>query len=77
MVWTIRILKDDRRFAHVANELHAALAVACLLLRRGMVVEEIDGPDGAKVSPEVIQEFCGSDTNPGEWHRARLKFLSH
>ena len=76
MVWTIRVLKDNRRFAHDAQELHAALAVACIFLRSGIVVEEIDGPDGVRVGPEVLREFCGSDAEAGNWRHARLKFLS-
>jgi len=76
MVWTIRILKDDRHFAHVADELQAALAVACIFLRSGIAVEEIEGPDGVRVGPEAIQDFCGGDTGAGHWRRARLKFLS-
>jgi hypothetical protein len=76
MVWTIRVLKDNTRFAHHANELHTALAVACIFLRSGIVVEGIDSPDGVRVGPEVIHEFCGSDAEAGELRRARLKFLS-
>jgi hypothetical protein len=67
MAWTIRIVKDDRRFAHVAAELHAALAVACIFLRNGIVVEEIDGPEGARVGPEAIEEFCGGDADTNRW----------
>lgn len=76
MVWMVRILKDDRQFTHIVDELRTALAVSCVLLRRGIVVKEIDGPDGEKVSPQVIQECCGDDADAGEWRRARLKFLS-
>ena len=76
MVWTIRALRDDRRFAHVAEELHAALAVACVFLRSGIVVEGIDGPGGVTVGLEAVQEFCDSDAEAGKWRRARLKFLA-
>ena len=77
MVWTIRILQDGRHFAHVSGDLRAALSVAAVFLHRGIVVEEIDGPDGERVSPEVIRELCGDDADTGEWWRARLRFLSH
>lgn len=77
MVWTIRIVKDNRRYAHVAKELHAALAVACVFLRNGIEVEEIEGPDGLRVEIETIQEFCDSDAQTGSWRRSRLRFLSH
>ncbi len=76
MVWTIRILKENRRFAYAAEELPAALAVACIFLRSGIAVEEIDGPDGITVGLEAIQEFCGGDAEAGNWRRSRLKFLS-
>jgi hypothetical protein len=76
MVWTIRVVKGNTRYAHVADELHAALAVACIFLRSGIAVEEIDGPDGVRVSPETIQEFCGGDADASAWRRARFKFLS-
>lgn len=76
MVWMVRILKDDRHFTHIVDESHTALAVSCVFLRRGIVVQEIDGPDGEKLSPQVIQEFCGDDADAGEWRRARLKLPS-
>lgn len=77
MVWTIRILKDNKRHIHVAEELQAALAVACIFLRNGIVVEEIKGPDETRVGIEAIQEFCDVDTLSGNWRRTRLRFLSH
>jgi len=77
MVWIIRILKNDRRGAHAVNELHVALAVASICLRNGIVVEEIEGPDGVTVGSETVQELCAIEAEAGHWRRARLKFLSH
>ena len=77
MAWTIRAVSGDTRFAHVAEELQAALAVVRIFLRSGITVEEIDGPDGARVGFEAIQELCGSDASAGSWRRARLRFLAH
>jgi hypothetical protein len=76
MVWTIHIVKDTKRYVHVANELHAALAVACIFLRSGIGVEQIEGPEGEHLGVETIQEFCDADTWAGKWRRSRLKFLS-
>jgi len=77
MVWAIQIIKGGSRFVHIAKELHAALAITCIFLRNGIVVDQIVGPDGVKVGPEAIQELCGSDdVASARWRRARLKFLS-
>ena len=77
MVWVIRVLKNDRRGTHVVDELNVALAVASICLRDGLVVEEIEGPDGITVCSETVRELCAIDPEAGGWRRARLKFLSH
>jgi len=76
MVWTIHIVKSGLRFSHIADELHAALAVACIFIRNGIAVDEIDGPDGEKIGAETIQELCADNSRATKWRRARLKFLS-
>ena len=75
--WTVRVRKGNRDYAHAANELRVALAVACGLLRSGIAVERIDGPEGETVGIETIQEFCANETRAGNWRRAQLRFLSH
>lgn len=75
MVWTIHIVKDGERYVHVANELHAALAVASVFLRSGIGVEQIEGPDGQRLGIETIKEFCDCDTEPGNRRQGRLRVL--
>ena len=59
MPWTVHIRKGDQRFRHAAAELHRALAVACLLLRDGIEVERIEGPDGLEIDVEAVRPLCG------------------
>ena len=59
MTWTIQIRKGSERYGHVTEELYAALAVAARLLRDGIEVERIDGPQDAQLSIGVIRELTG------------------
>lgn len=59
MTWTIHIRRGVKRYAHVTEELNAALATASLLLRDGVKVEGIEGPHGARLSVDVIRELGG------------------
>lgn len=58
VAWTIHIRKDERRFQHEAFGLSDALAVACLLMRDGIEVERIEGPDGMRITADAIRPLC-------------------
>jgi hypothetical protein len=60
MWWKIHILRDGQAFHHEAHSLEAALAVACLLLRDGIGVDRIEGPDGLAISAEALRPLCES-----------------
>ena len=57
-MWTIDIRKDGQQFQHVAHDLRSALAVACLMLRDGIAVERVVGPEGAEISAETLRSLC-------------------
>jgi len=57
MSWAILIRKNGKCFQHTTEELHAALAVAYLLLRNGMQVDWIEGTDGLRISTDAIHEI--------------------
>lgn len=58
MVWVIHVREDKRRFEYVNHELHSAIAIACLLLRDGINVESIEGPDGMRLDVDAIRPMC-------------------
>jgi hypothetical protein len=72
MTWVIHIRRGTKRFEYTAEELHAALAVASLLLRDGIGVERIDGPDGLQLSVDVIRQVTGVVGLSLERHMMRL-----
>lgn len=72
MTSVIHIRRGTKRFEYTAEELHAALAVASLLLRDGIGVERIDGPDGLQVSVDVIRQVTGVVGLSLERHMMRL-----
>jgi hypothetical protein len=72
MTWVIHIRRGTKRFEYTAEELHAALAVASLLLRDGIGVEQIDGPDGLQLSVDVIRQVTGVVGLSLERHMMRL-----
>jgi hypothetical protein len=59
VTWTIHIRRNDTHFEHVAQELSSAIAVACLLLRDGIDVDAITGPDGFYLDNDAIRPLCG------------------
>jgi hypothetical protein len=59
MAWIIHIRRGDQRHRHEAQELSAALAVACLFLRSGIEVERIEGPDGMEIVGAAVRPLCG------------------
>lgn len=72
MTWVIHIRRGTKRFEYTAEELHAALAVASLLLRDGIGVERTDGPDGLQLSVDVIRQVTGVVGLSLERHIMRL-----
>ena len=58
MSWSVLVEKDGRLHEQPARDVAAALGVACLLLRDGIKVVGIEGPDGLRISSEVIRSLC-------------------
>lgn len=58
ITWKICIRRGGKALHHITHDLHAAIAVACLLLRDGITVERIEGPDGEIIDPEGVLPIC-------------------
>lgn len=57
-MWKIHIRKDEKHFQHIAHDWSAALAVVCILIRDGIEVERIEGPDGFEIGARVLRPLC-------------------
>jgi hypothetical protein len=58
MQWKVHVRRDDQPFQHPAHSFEAALTAACILLKGGITVERIEGPDGFETSAEGIRHLC-------------------
>jgi len=58
MPWKIRIRRNGEVFHYATRDLQAAIAVTCLLLRDGMMVERIEGPEGLMIGSETVRPLC-------------------
>ncbi len=58
MSWTIHVRRDEHLVRQPAKDLQAALAAACLLLREGIVVESIEGPDALRITGDAVRSLC-------------------
>ena len=58
MGWKIHVRKDGKHIQHLAHDWPAALAVVCLMLRDGIVVERVDGPDGFGMGADALAPLC-------------------
>jgi len=53
-MWIIHVLNGSLKGEHIAPDLRVALAVASVLIREGIVVERIDGPDGLTLDARAL-----------------------
>ena len=54
-MWTIHVQNGALKGRHGAPDLPSALAVAAVLLREGLTVESIDGPDGMSFDAAALR----------------------
>lgn len=59
MEWKIHLRRGADRFQHTARDLSSALAVACLFVQRGLLIEKIEGPEDFEVGRDAIRALCG------------------
>lgn len=57
-MWKIHVHKEGQHLQHTALNWRGALAVACILLREGIEIERIEGPEGFEVSARVLRPLC-------------------
>jgi hypothetical protein len=61
MEWKIHVRRDGKNFQNLAHDLSAALAVAWLLIRDGIEVERIEGPNGFEIRADAVRALYFRD----------------